>query len=304
MDLDRLRCFVAAADELHFGRAAQALGVLPAALGRNIRRLEDDLNVALFQRTTRSVSLTPQGAELLEDARRLLAQSQAFLARARAQGRLAARKLRVGVIDTAAAGLMPMLLKDFRADHPGVEVQLIDDKSIRLLPRLISGGLDVAVLRPPERPVRALSLEHLLYETPVVAIPVDHRLARRRSLPLDALANEPLIVPDRRSRPHSHDLTVKLLAQAGVTARIGQVADEKQTIVTLVAARIGLAIVPRWTSRLGVKGVAYVPIAPAAGLTLSRLPMSLATLRDARDPIRDLFRQTLFAHLPRYAAQA
>ena len=87
-------------------------------------------------------------------------------------------------------------------------------------------------------------------------------------------------------------------------ATIGQVADEKQTIVTLVAAQMGVALVPRWTSRLAVMGVAYVPIAPAPGLTFSRLPMALATLRDARDPLRDLFRRTLFAHLPRYAAQA
>ena len=304
MDLNRLRCYVAAADELHFGHAAQALDLLPAALGRNIRLLEEELGVALFTRTTRSVALTAHGVDLLEDARRLLSQAEAFAARARAQGRQKSLKLRVGAIDSAAAGLMPMLLQDFRAAHPQIEVQIIEDKTIRLLPRLLSGGLDAAIVRPPQRPNRALRLEHLFYETPVVAVPAGHRFARRRSLPLHDLADEPLIVPDRRSRPHSYDLSVKLFAQAGVAARVGQVADEKQTIVTLVAARMGVAIVPRWTSRLGVKGVAYVPLAAAPGLTLSRLPMALATLRDARDPARDLFRETVFAHLPRYAAQA
>lgn len=304
MDLNHLRCYVTAADELHFGHAAQALDLLPAALGRNIRLLEEDLGVALFTRTTRSVALTVHGVDLLEDARRLLLQAEAFAARARAQGRQNSRKLRIGAIDSAAAGLMPMLLQDFRAAHPQIEVQIIEDKTIRLLPRLLSGGLDAAIVRPPQRPNRALRLEHLFYETPVVAVPAGHRFARRRSLPLHDLADEPLIVPDRRSRPHSYDLSVKLFAQAGVAARVGQVADEKQTIVTLVAARMGVAIVPRWTSRLGVKGVAYVPLAAAPGLTLSRLPMALATLRDARDPARDLFRETVFAHLPRYAAQA
>ena len=108
MDLHQLRCFVAAADELHFGKAAQRLQMLPSALGRHIRLLEDDLATPLFARTTRAVSLTEDGTTLLRDARAILARVEAVESNLRNRSRAgAARPLRVGAIDSAAAGLLP-----------------------------------------------------------------------------------------------------------------------------------------------------------------------------------------------------
>jgi DNA-binding transcriptional LysR family regulator len=255
MNLHQLRCFVLAAEELHFGRAAQRLDILPSALGRFIRLLEEDLGVKLFVRTTRNVVLTEEGEQLLGDARKLLAQADAIQNRFRETVRLRATKLRVGAIDSAAAGLIPMLLNDFRKDRPDVEVQLLEDKTIRLLPRLLSGRLDLAFVRPPKSRAPNLVYRHLFYETPVVAIASSHPLARRERVSVRDIADQPLIVPDRRSRPHSHDLTMKLFAEAGHAVYVAQVADEKQTIVNLVAAGLGVAIVPRWISRMTVEGV-------------------------------------------------
>jgi DNA-binding transcriptional LysR family regulator len=133
-----------------------------------------------------------------------------------------------------------------------------------------------------------------------VAIPSAHALASRKHLSIAALADAPLIVPDRRSRPHSHDLTMKLFAAAGLRPSIAQVAEEKQTIVNLVAAGIGLAIVPRWASRLAVPRVRYVPLKETPHL----LPLAAAWLRAARDPIRDEVLAVLRAGLARYAADA
>ena len=113
MDLHHLRCFVAAAEELHFGRAAQRLDMLPSALGRFIRLLEDDLGTRLMTRTTRSVALTDDGAVLLKEARTLLAQADALAGRFRTRGRKRAAIIRVGAIDSAAAGLLPRLLARF-----------------------------------------------------------------------------------------------------------------------------------------------------------------------------------------------
>src|SRR5438132_14335273 len=127
MDLHQLRCFVAAAEELHFGRAAQRLEMLPSALGRFVRLLEEDLGTRLMTRTTRSVTLTDDGAVLLKDARALLAQADALAAKFRVRGRKQAAAVRVGAIDSAAAGLLPMLLHDFRKDRPDVTVQLVED---------------------------------------------------------------------------------------------------------------------------------------------------------------------------------
>ena len=247
MNLHQLRCFALAADELHFGRAAQRLNMLPSAFGRYVRLLEEYLNTTLFVRTTRTVMLTEEGKRLLSDARKLLAQVDAMEARFRDNVRLKATRLSVGAIDSAAAGLLPLLLNDFRKIRPNVEVQLVEDKTIRLLPRVQSGRLDIAFVRPPKTIASGLVCRPLFHETPVVAIAESHRLARCKSIPIKDLADQPLIVPDRRTRPHSHDLTMKLFEDAGCEPEIAQVADEKQTIVNLVAAGIGMAIVPRWT---------------------------------------------------------
>ncbi|HET9147454.1 MAG TPA: LysR family transcriptional regulator [Acetobacteraceae bacterium] len=302
MDLYQLRLFVAVAEELHFGKAAQRLGMLPSALGRHIRLLEEDLGTRLLARTTRSVALTADGAVLLDDARALLAEAERIRKRFRGRRRTQPRVLRLGAIDSASAGLVPLLLHDFREAHPGIAVQLVEDKTVRLLPRLLSGNLDLALVRPPEIADSSLEFLFLFHETAVVAVPEGHALDGRPWISVEDMAEQPLIVPDRRSRPHSHDLTMKLFAEAGLQARVAQLAEEKQTIVNLVAARIGIAIVPRWTSRMAVPGVRYIPLTVETG-TLQRLPLAAAWMRGSRDAARDELLSTLRARLGRYAAQ-
>jgi DNA-binding transcriptional LysR family regulator len=301
MDLHQLRCFVAAADELHFGRAARQLDMLPSALGRFIRLLEEDLGTRLMTRTTRNVALTDDGAVLLKDARGLLAQADALAVKFRARGRKQASTIRVGAIDSAAAGLLPILLQDFRKRRPEITVQLVEDKTIRLLPKVLSGRLDLAIVRPPESRDRRLEFLFLFQETAVVVVSDQHPLASKRRLTITDLADQPLIVPERRSRPHSHDLTMKLFAEAGLEARIVQIADEKQTIVNLVAAELGVAIVPKWTSRMAARGVRYVRLAAS---DMNKLPLAAAWSRGTRDPIRDDMLDMLRGNLLRYAREA
>jgi len=296
-----LRCFVAAAEELHFGKAAQRLEMLPSALGRFIRLLEEDLGTRLMTRTTRSVALTDDGAVLLKEARALLAQADVLAAKFRTRGRKEAATVRVGAIDSAAAGLLPMLLHDFRKQRPDVTVQLLEDKTLRLLPRLLSGRLDLALVRPPENPDKRLEFLFLFHETAVVAVSDQHPLASRKRVTIADLKDQPLIVPERRSRPHSHDLTMKLFAEAGFEANIVQIADEKQTIVNLVAAKLGVAIVPRWTSRMAAHGVRYVRLAAS---DMNKLPLAAAWTRGTRDPVRDEMLAMLQANLPGYALKA
>ena len=156
MDLRQLRCFVAVAEELHFGRAALRLSMLPAALGRNVQLLEEALGTRLLARTTRSVVLTDDGRQLLDDARGLLAHADEVEKRFRARARGGARVLRLGAIDSASAGLVPPLLRDFRQRQPDVVVNLVEDKTIRMLPWLLSGRLDLALVRPPDADRRLL----------------------------------------------------------------------------------------------------------------------------------------------------
>lgn len=304
MELHQLRCFVAVAEELHFGRAAHRLDMLPSALGRHIRLLEESLGTKLLLRTTRNVALSQDGAAFLDDARSLIAKADELGRRFRERARKKGLTLRLGAIDTAAAGLVPRLLHDFREHCPNVTVQLVEDKTIRLLPRLLSGRLDLAFVRPPEHADKRIEFMPLFHETAAVALPWRHRLARRKRLTIDALVDQPLIVPDRRSRPHSHDLTIKLFGRAGLRPTIAQVAEEKQTIVNLVAARLGLAIVPRWASRFAVAGVRFVPLSVKEADDLRILPLAAAWLRGSRDPVREEMLSMLRLRLAGYAADA
>jgi len=304
MELHQLRCFVAVAEELHFGRAARRLEMLPAALGRHIRLLEESLGTRLLLRTTRSVTLSQDGEAFIEGARTLLEEADELNRRFRERGRKRSRVLRVGAIDTAAAGLVPALLHDFRRYCPQATVQLVEDKTIRLLPRLLSGRLDLAFVRPPENVDKRLEFQMLFHETPVVAVPSRHKLASRSRLSIETLADQPLIVPERSSRPHSHDLTYKLFGQAGLRPNISQVAEEKQTIVNLVAAKVGLAVVPRWTSRFAVAGVRFVPLVATQAKASRILPLAAAWLRGSSDPFREEMLAVLRSRLAHYAAKA
>jgi len=304
MTLQQLRCFLAVAETLHFGRAARQLDILPAALGRHVRLLEEALGTRLLIRTTRSVSLTQDGSALIDGARALVAKADDLGSRFRARTRQHIRTLRIGAIDTAAAGLVPLLLHDLRARAAGLDVRLLEDKTARLIPRLLSGAIDVAFVRPPQRAEKRLELLPLFKESAVVAVPTSHPLSIRKRLTIGALADQPLIVPDRRSRPHSHDLTVKLFREAGLSPRIAQVAEEKQTIVNPVAAEIGLAIVPRGTSRLAVPGVRFVTLISQACRDLRLLPLAAAWLRGSRDILRDELLSLLSSRLGYYARMA
>ncbi|WP_417589025.1 LysR family transcriptional regulator [Pararhodobacter oceanensis] len=288
-----MKSFLMVADTLHFGRAARALDMLPASLGRQIRILETRLDTKLFLRTTRNVALTEAGAAILEDARALVAQAEYLDEKVRSIRKSGTPVLKVGAIDSAAAGLMPQLLRFLRVEHPEIEVQLFEQKTIHLLPRLLSGSLDIAFCRPPDTRDPRIDFQTLFYETAVVALPTDHELAQRDEISIEDIADAPLIVPDRRSRPHSHDLTIKLFLDAGLTARIAQVAEEKHTIVNLVATGSGLAIVPRWTARISVPNVTFVPLSMRGGARRSKLILAAAWTRGTRDSQRDALLDTL-----------
>ena len=303
MELRQLRCLIAVTDTLHFGRAAQNLDMLPASLGRHIKLLEDSLGTRLLIRTTRNVSLTEAGRTFVEAARDIVEQADRLEASFRENRQDQASILRIGAIDSAAAGLMPQLLPHFRELHSDIDVELLEQKTIRLVPRLLSGRLDIAMVRPPEVRDARLVYHHLFYETAVVAVPEDHPLATRKTVTVEDMADAPLIVPERNSRPHSHDLTMKLFLEAGLTARVAQIAEEKQTIVSLVSTGIGLAIVPRWASRLAVGGVSFVSLELPESAR-NRLALSAVWVRDARHPARDAFLNVLKNRLSALAQTA
>ncbi len=288
MELKQLSCFVATAEELHFGRAAQRLNMLPSALGRQIRILEESLTARLFVRSTRHVALTPAGKLLLNEARAILAQVAKTARAVRETAQAASSVLRIGAIDSAAAGLLPALLFDFRTNHPEIETHLVEHKSAQLIPLLISGRLDLGFVRPPVRDP-GLAFEFLLHETLVAALPAGHVLARHRRIRLQDLSGVPLILPNRQVRPHSFRLVTRLLDAVNVQPAAIQEADEKQTIINLVAAGLGIALVPEWTARMQLPGVVYRPLDLPAGPPPRESELGVAWLKDHRCPARDYF---------------
>lgn len=304
MELRQLKCLIAVADTLHFGKAAQKMDMLPASFSRQIKLLEEKLGTRLLARTTRNVSLTEAGSVFVDAARDIVERADRLEADFRDNVRDRMPILRIGAIDSAAAGLMPQFLPHFRDAHPDIDIELLEQKTIRLLPRLLSGRLDAAIVRPPEAADPRLTFRFLFFETAMVAVPDGHPLASRPEISVEDMVDEPLIVPERRSRPHSHDLTMKLFLESGLTARVAQIAEEKQTIVSLVGTGVGLAIVPRWASRLAVGGVTFVPLRLPSSLARDKLALSVVWLRDTRHPARDAFLDVLTGNLERLSVSA
>lgn len=297
MEIQQIKCLLAVADTLHFGRAAQRRNILPASLGRHIKLLEESLGVRLLLRTTRSVALTDAGHDFVVAAKDIIDRIDQLESTFRARQKLQSEVLRVGVIDSAAAGLMPQVLPHLNGQHPDISVEMLEQKTIRLLPRVLTGRLDIAIVRPPDVWDPRLEFRPLFSETIVVAVPDNHRLASKQVISVHDMIDEPLIVPDRASRPHSHDLTIKLFLEAGLTARVAQIAEEKQTIVSLVSTGVGLAIVPKWASRLGIGGVSFVDLEAPDAPRKDALQLAAVWLRDTRHPARDAFIKVLDANL-------
>lgn len=293
MELQHLRCFLTVAETLHFGEAAHRLDMLPSALGRNIRLLEEALGTRLFTRSTRRVALTENGILLREEARKLLAHADAIMLQFRQNPRRAQPLLRVGTIDSAAIGLLPGLLQLFRQRYPEVEIQLYEDKTVHLLPKLKSGRLDLVFIRPPSQLDPQFERLFLCHEPGILALPSSHPFADRDAVEIRELEGMPMILPERRSRPHSHDLTMNLFQNAGIKVTVSQMADEKQTIINLVAAGIGLAIVPAWSSRFQVAGVKFVQL---TGPEATGMPLEAVWMHEAQDEIRDTMLTLLKEH--------
>ena len=301
MDLKLLRYFLVIADELHFGRAARRLNILPSSLSRNIGLLEEELGLRLLRRTTREVTLTRSGQMLLREATALIAHADEVTDKVRSQSVSHERVFRIGAMDSAAIGLMPQLIHDFREMLPDLEVLLVEEKSAKLVPKLISGALDVAVISQPTSAIPDIETQFLLNQRIVVALTEHHELARLKALSVQDLEEVPLILPSPRSRPHSYHLATQLFQDASLQPNIAQQAEEKQTILNMVGADIGAAIVPYWVSRNPVQGVVFRPLVGGAGKQIEELPLVLAWIRGSRDSFRDQLLELLSKNLSRYS---
>ena len=256
MNFQRLRYFVAVAEELSFSRAAERLHMAQPPLSYQIKRLEEELGTQLFYRTKRSVRLTDAGRLLLAEARGLLVHAEQTASVVHRVGQGEVGRLSVGFVPSAANRVLPPVLRAFGERFPNVELLLREVDPDRLLAALGDGRADVGFLYLPFEEV-SLESRPVSRETFVAALPDTHPLVSEPRVALGALADEPFVLTPRYQGAGLRDKIVEHCRQAGFEPRVVQEAWLMQTTVSLVAGGIGVTLVPASLQNLQRTGVVY-----------------------------------------------
>ena len=267
IELRQLRYFLAVAEEMHFGRAAKKLHMTQPPLSQTIQNLEVILGVNLFTRSTRSISMTPAGHALIPEARRLLAQALSLpqLVQRAASGETG--HLSLAFVSIADYSVLPPYLREFRQRYPEVRIELREATSDIQLKLLEDGEIDAGLLIPPipERLAGSLSYQKILSEPLILAIPEIY-VDRNNAASLHTYKDLPLIIFPRKIAPALHDTILACFRSEGLTPTIGQEAIQMQTIVGLVSAGMGIALVPQSVSNLKRPGVIYHALPALPGM--------------------------------------
>ena len=260
LDLRRLRYFIGVAEELHFGRAARRLNLSQPSLSIQVRALERDIGTPLLVRTQRRVELTEAGRALLEDGRRLIDQSAAAVVQARRAATGSVGRLSIGFVSTADYSILPPLVRSFRRKYPGVALKLLELTNDLQEALLLSGELDLGLSVLPT-PAPELRTRVVFREPLIAAVPASYALAKGvLRIWLRNLAHEEFILFPRALSPGLYDLVIAACQRAGFTPSLAQEAIQMQTILGLVAAGLGVAIVPRCMSKLERSDIRYLAL--------------------------------------------
>jgi DNA-binding transcriptional LysR family regulator len=300
IELRQLRYFLAVAQELHFGKAALRLHMTQPPLSQTIMALEEALGCALFVRCRRGVSLTPAGSALLPQARQMLEQAQQLpeLVMRAANGEVG--QLTLAFVSSADYSVLPPFLRAYRSAFPRVKISLQEATSDWQLTQLQNGRIDAGLLLAPLPDNAKIELDYwpVLSEPLILAAPSGlaelAQLGKTQAVQLSALSALPLIIFPRAIAPALYDSILTLFSAAGITPEIGQQAIQMQTIVSLVSAGMGYALVPQSVSNLMRPGVEYRALADAA----LQVETGLAWRRDNQSPVLSGFLQLLRENTP------
>jgi DNA-binding transcriptional LysR family regulator len=282
MEFRHLRSFIAVAEELHFGRAAARVHIVQPALSRQIRALEQELGIRLFERDRRRVALTPAGAVFLDEARALLDHAVRAVEAARRADRGELGSLRIGYVPAMVSTGLPEIVRSFRQRYPGVDVRLQEMSPAMQIEALLGERVDVGFVRGPIHEP-ALATQTVREEPLVAALPSGHRLGSHRRLRVAMLADEPFVIQARSSGPGSHDQILAICRSAGFSPRVVQEGSQAE-VASLVASGAGVAIVPASLRTIRRAGVLYRPL---HGQPMTQLDM--AWRKDAASPVLRAF---------------
>ena len=280
--------FCTLAEELHFARAAARLFMTQPPLTQQIKRLEAIVGVPLFVRTTRSVKLTPAGEIMYERARKIATDTQLMLRQARRTARGETGTLVIGITPSAASSPLVSALSHYRDAHPEVRIDLREMNSVDMEPALRSRAVDVALMRP--HPLDADIQTRVIYEEPLrVALRHDHALANQRDVSLQELLEFPLVGYRQDISPYFRGMLQTLFARAQLKPEIAQ-ESVIPTLLTLVEAGIGPALVPQSLSRLRSDSLRFLPLRDVSGASAQ---VVVAALRDQSNPAVEGFSAAL-----------
>ena len=287
MELRHLRYFVMVAEELNFRRAAERLHVAQPALSAQIKNLEEELGVKLFERTTRSVLLTQTGQVFLGEARGILGATAHAEQLVRKAEHGLVGTLRVGVITPATGPLLARVLRNFHQKYPGVQLSLSALTTTEQLKRLRAGELDAGLLRPPVSSPE-LDTRYVEQAPQVLAAPAGHRLAKKRKLEWKDFNGEGLVMihPDQQ---HSfYDPFIAACVKAGAKTHVAQYAQDVQIKIWLISAGFGVAPVTSTISEIRRPGVVFRPLPPGLPpvqvvLAWRRMDASMPVLKNFLD---------------------
>jgi DNA-binding transcriptional LysR family regulator len=259
IDLRQLRYFTAVAKELHFGRAAERLGIAQPPLTQQIQKLEREMGCPLFARNSRRTALTEAGRELLDRTNRLLAGFEDTIEQTRRAGRGETGQLRVGTPPSVMLTGLPASIRKYRQRYPEVSFSLREASTSVLLRELQSGALDIGFLREVE-PDEELASALTIREPLVAVLPSAHPLAAKPRLHLRHLSGEPFVLFPRRVGEAFYDRLIAHCAEAGFMPQVVQEATQWQSVVTFVETGMGVSIAPACVAKFRWKGVVYRPL--------------------------------------------
>jgi DNA-binding transcriptional LysR family regulator len=286
MELRQIRSFLSIAETLHFGRSAELIHLSQPALSLQIRALEEEVGVRLFERNRRKTTLTAAGFAFRDDAAAALSQLEQAIRRARlaASGKLGV--LRIGFVSTAGSEIVPNVIRQFRESNHEVEFSLRNILTAQQVQMLEAGSLDIGFLRLPIGEQAALDVVTVHREPFVLVVPSSHKLAKRKRVRLREAAGQDFVMYERTYAPGFHDLMLGILRDAGIVPHVSQTAGEIPTLISLVASGMGIGIMPASVVRHYVASVVACEI-------LDRIPMveiGMAVSKRFRTAVVDNFR--------------
>ncbi|MET0519302.1 MAG: LysR family transcriptional regulator [Burkholderiaceae bacterium] len=277
MELRHLRYFLAVADERNFTRAAARLGIGQPPLSQQIRDLEQELGARLFERTPQGANLTAAGSALLAEARALVDGAQQARQAVERAVRGQSGRLRVGFTASATFNpVVPGAIRGFRRAYAEVQLVLQEANTMQLIEGLAQSRFDAIFLRPGVSDPEGVRLHRFADEPLKIALPASHRLAGAGRLPLSALARDPFVLFPRAVGVSLHDEILNACRQAGFEPQLNQEAPQIATLVNLVAAELGVALVPAAIARIALDGVRYLDIEPPVPVARLALATRLA----------------------------